>query len=111
MSQSRPRLGAMQMAIVLLAVATAVIHFALAFDWLFYANGLGYLVLVTLLYLPSPALAPYRGIVRWVLIAYTAVTVVAWVLIGTRSPIAYVTKAIEVALIILVFLEGQQKRR
>lgn len=111
MSQVQPRYGIMRMGIILLTVATAVIHFVLAFDWLFYANALGYLILLALLYLPGPALAPYRGIVRWLLIAYAAVTVVAWISFGTRSPIAYATKAIEIILIILLFLEGQRIRR
>jgi hypothetical protein len=100
----------MQIGIILLTITTAIIHFALAFDWLFYANALGYLGLLALLYLPVPALARYRGIVRWLLIAFAAVTVVAWILIGMRGPLAYVTKAIEVLLIALLFLEGQQAR-
>ena len=115
MSRSGSRFGAMQIGIILLTVATAVIHFALSFalsfDLLFAANGLGYLVLLALLYLPIPALAPYRGLIRWLLIAFTAATVVAWAWVGTRGPLAYITKAIEVALIVLLFLEGQQKRR
>lgn len=110
MSQVQPRFGIMQIGIILLTLATAIIHFALAFDWLFYANGLGYLGLLALLYLPIPALAPYRGIIRWLLIAFTAVTVIAWISFGIRSPIAYLTKVIEVALVALLFLEGQQTR-
>jgi hypothetical protein len=106
MSAPSSGIGLRPIAIILLTVATAIIHFALAFDWLFYANGLGYLVLVTLLYAPVAALAPYRGAVRWLLIAYTAATVIAWALIGARGPLAYVDKAIEVALIGLLALEG-----
>ncbi len=104
------QIGPLQIGIIVLAVATAVIHFVLAFDWMFYANALGYLLLVGLLYLPLAAVAPYRNLVRWVLIAYTAVTVVAWLLIGTRGPVAYLDKAIEVALIALLFIESQRPR-
>jgi hypothetical protein len=108
--QPQPRFGALQIGIILLTIATAVIHIVLAFDWLFYANALGYLGLLALLYLPVPAVAPYRGTVRWVLIAYTAVTIIAWIFIGTRDPLAYLTKAIEVVLIVLLYMEGQQAR-
>lgn len=110
----RPRavqIGPLQIGIMLLAVATAIIHWTLAFDWLFYANALGYLVLVALIYLPLPVLDPYRNWVRWLLIAYTTVTVVAWLLIGMRGPVAYLDKAIEVALIALLFVESQRVRR
>jgi hypothetical protein len=116
MSDLQPRFGAMQIAIVLLTIATALVHLYLAifqmhFDLLFIANGLGYLGLLGLLYLPIPMVTPYRAIVRWIFIIFTVVTVVAWYAIGTRDMLAYVTKAIEIVLIILLFLEGQQTRR
>jgi hypothetical protein len=113
MSQLQPRFGAMQIAIIVLTIITALVHLYLAifqmdFDLLFILNGLGYLGLLGLLYLPIPMVAPYRNVVRWVLIVFAAVTVVAWLLIGTRDIVAYVTKVVEVVLIILLYLEGQQ---
>lgn len=112
-------LGPLQWAIILLAVATALIHLTLAFlfpggvDPIFLLNGLGYLGLIVLLYWPVPALARYRNIVRWVLIAYTATTIIIWLFpqIGARSPLAYVTKAIELALIICVWLDWVRERK
>jgi hypothetical protein len=112
------RLGALQWAVVLLTIATAFIHIWLALqfptgiDPVFMLNGLGYLTLLALLYLPIGALARYRAIIRWVLIAYTATTVILWLFpsIGARSPIAYVTKTIEVALIICLWFDRQQAR-
>ena len=112
-------LGPLQWAIILLAVATALIHLTLAFwypggvDPIFLLNGLGYLGLVALLYWPAPALAHYRNVVRWVLIAYTAATIIIWLFpqIGARSPLAYVTKVIEIALIICVWLDWVRSRR
>jgi hypothetical protein len=109
-------LGPLQWAIILLAAATALIHIALAFtfpggvDPIFILNGLGYLGLVALLFLPVAAVAPYRNIVRWVLIAYTATTIIIWLFpqIGARSPVAYITKAIEVALIVCLWLDGRR---
>lgn len=115
MPASRP-LGPLQWAIILLTVATALIHIVLAFqfeggaDPIFLLNGAGYLGLLGLLYLPLAPVMRYRMLVRWVLIGYTAITVLAWLFIGVRSPVAYADKAIEVALIICLWLEWQQTR-
>lgn len=111
MTTAKPTFGPLQIGIVLLTVATALIHIALAIPdtlVLFYLNGLGYLALLAARYLPLGFLAPYRRWARWALIVYTAITVVAWVAIGDRSAIAYIDKAIEVALIVLLFLEGRR---
>ncbi len=111
-----PRFGLLQAAIVLAAAATALIHIGLAFqfpggiDPVFLLNGAGYLGLTALLFLPLPALDPYRGIVRWLLIAYTLVTILAWLLIGARSPIAYADKALELLLVVLLWLDWQRAR-
>lgn len=103
------RIGALQIAIILLALATAIIHIVLAIPETlipFYLNGLGYIALVTALYLPQ--LSRYQNTIRWVLIAYTAFTVVAWVVVGQRNTIAYVDKAIEVVLLALLFMDGRR---
>jgi hypothetical protein len=95
---------ALRTGIVLLTLGTALIHLQLAFpDPVFILNGLGYLTLLVALYLPQ--LARYRNVVRWVLVGYAALTIFLWVLIGARTPIGYIDKAIEVALIALLLLE------
>lgn len=105
------RFGLLQGIIVLAATATALIHIVLAFqfpggvDPVFVLNGLGYLILTALLVLPLPALARYRNLVRWVLLGYTLVTVVAWYLVGVRSTIAYIDKAIELLLIVCLTVD------
>jgi hypothetical protein len=103
------RIGGLQIGIILLTVATAVIHLVLGVPNMlpmFVLNGIGYLVLVIALYLPR--LAAYRTYTRWALIAFTAVTIIGWVVIGERNTIAYVDKLIEVALIVLLFIEMRQ---
>jgi hypothetical protein len=111
------RFGLLQGIIVLAAVATALIHIMLAFqfpggvDPVFLLNGLGYLGLTILLFLPLPALDRYRNLVRWILIAYTLITVVAWYFIGVRSMIAYIDKTIEVLLIICLALDWLLARK
>lgn len=121
--------GARRVAIIVLSLFTAIVHIWLGLGlwewesggWAFVLNGVGYIVLL-LLYLANWApLARLRWIVRWLFIAYTAVTVIAWLFIGTGSPIAgpvvmsgqtllaYADKAAEVALIVLLWLDGQSQ--
>ena len=103
------KLGPRQIGILLLGLATAGIHFSLLFpDVMFILNGLGYLALLAAYFLPLPFAKDNRGLVRWAFIAFTLVTILAWVFIGTRSTIGYVDKLIEVALVILLFLDGRK---
>lgn len=112
MTQTTEQLNPRRIAIILLTVATALVHLWLAFsdglDVMFLLNGLGYLTLVTALYAPIPQLAPYRTWIRWALMAFAGVTILGWVAIGLRIPIAYVDKVIEVALVVLLYLDGRQ---
>jgi hypothetical protein len=95
--------------ITALTLATAFIHLQLAFpDPVFILNGLGYLTLLAALYLPVSRLARYRNVVRWVLVGYTALTILLWVLFGARTPIGYIDKAIEITLILLLLLEARR---
>jgi hypothetical protein len=78
---------------------------------LFLLNGIGYLVLVTALYLPQ--LRQYQPIVCWLLIIFTAVTVIMYFAIaGLRlNPVGLLTKAVEIALIILLLIDGRGSAR
>jgi hypothetical protein len=78
---------------------------------LFDLNFIGYIVLITTLYLPQ--LRRFQNITRWVLIAYTAITVILWyVLTGGHGGgiMGYADKLIEVALIVLLVVEFWQAR-
>jgi hypothetical protein len=110
MTTSRtPTDNALRAGVVLLTLGTAVIHLQLAFpDPAFILNGLGYLALLATLYLPIPQLARYRNAVRWVMIGYTALTILLWILFGARTPIGYTAVTIEVALIALLLLEARR---
>lgn len=109
--------GWLQGVIVLAALTTALIHIWLAFqfpsgvDPVFVLNGLGYLALTALLFLPLPALDRWRNLLRWLLIGYTLVTLLAWLFIGARSPLAYFDKTVELLLIACLWLDGQRSRR
>ncbi len=97
--------------IVSLTLVTALIHLQLLFpDPVFMLNGLGFLALLSALYLPIPALAPYRRWVRWALIGLTSLTLVLWLAFGSRIPIAYIDKLVEVALLALLLVEDRRDR-
>jgi|SRR5215203_4504149 len=97
--------------VAVLTLMVAVVHLSLLFpDPVFILNGLGYLTLLAALYLPITRLVPYRRAVRWTLIGYAALTILAWVAIGERTLLGYSTTAGEVALIVLLQIEGRRMR-
>ena len=116
-SKRFPRIGLLQIAVILLAVITALIHLDLGVRFLMIGQGgplpimwilnfVGYIVLVTALYLPP--LQRIQSITRWILIAYTVLTVILWYLIGISHADleAYVDKFVEVVLIILLLVDA-----
>ena len=100
-----PRLGALALRflVVGLTLATAAIHGSLG-GLLFLANAVGYATLAVAMIVPGP-LGRVRWLVRLALLGFTAATIGGWVLFGARFPLAYLDKAIEVALIGAVALE------
>lgn len=103
--------GYLSGAIIALTVLTALIHLFLDFpNPLFILNGLGYLALLAGLYAPSQWLfTGLRPILRWVLVAYALMTIVAWLAMGDRSGLAYVTKAVEALLVLLLVVESRRR--
>jgi len=102
---------AIRIGVVVLTLITAIVHLSLLFpDPVFILNGLGYLTLLAALYLPIAWLVPHRRLVRLTLIGYATLTILLWVAIGERSLLGYSTTADEVALVILLLLEGRRMR-
>jgi hypothetical protein len=102
---------AIRIGVVVLTLIAAIVHLSLLFpDPVFILNGLGYLTLLAALYLPIPRLGPHRRLVRWTLIGYAMLTILAWVAIGERTMLGYSTTADEVALIVLLLIEGRRTR-
>jgi len=97
--------------ILLLGVAAALIHFYLSVlmgkaDLLFTLNGLGYLGLLGLLYLPLPIARDHRQLIRFALIAFTLLTIILWGFLGKPyTSLGYVTKLIEAGLVALLFIK------
>ncbi len=100
-----PRSGvlAVRFLVVGLTLATAAIHASLG-GLLFLANAIGYTTLAVAMIVPGP-IGRVRWLVRLALLGFTAATIGGWVLFGARFPLAYIDKAIEVALIGAVALE------
>lgn len=104
-------------AIILLTLATAFIHLAIYFSdppnyTLFLLNGLGYLGLLGLLYLPLPLPAALRRLVRPVFIGYTLLTIVMYVVMSARFgnwtvPLGPIDKVVEIALVFLLWQEDR----
>jgi uncharacterized membrane protein YeiH len=101
--------GATQIGILLLALVTAIVHLVILniqlgkLDILFTLNGLGYLALLAAYFLPLPFARENRSLVRWAFMAFTAITVLAWVFIGLRTALGYITKIDELVLIWLLW--------
>jgi hypothetical protein len=129
------QIGRLQVAICLLAAATALVHLYLGvittvmvatqpaqvaalggatvmsiFAGLFYCSFLGYVVLALALYLP--ALHRFRRLARWGLIVWTAGNLVAYVALaqGHVDAFGLADKACEVLLIALLVIEGRRAR-
>ena len=111
-SRAKP-FGLVQIGIIVLGLATAFIHLYLATEifasgnsgLLFVLNGVGYLTLLAALFLPIPVVKNYRSIWRILLILFTLTTIIAWVFMGARNAWGYTDKAIEIALVILLWLD------
>ncbi len=97
--------------IVGLALLTGLIHLFVGFQsqFILVLNGIGFIALAMGLYM-LPQLANWRTQIRWGLIAYTAVTIIGYFFLFPQ-PLDYglglVTKAIEVILIVLLFMQSR----
>ena len=96
--------AAIRAAIVALALGTAYIHSTLG-GLLFTLNATGYVVFAIAMVAPIALASRLRWLVRIGLIGYAATTILGWAITGPYFSTAYVAKAIEVALIVLVAID------
>ena len=132
--ESLPQMRFLRIGIIALTVLTAAVHFYLVyitfvmiaqgplppgatvevmlpFAILFLLNGIGYIVLVAALYMSR--LQRFQMSVRWLLIGYTALTIVLWFFMKASHAdwFDYSDKLIEAGLIALLLIEGWQTRQ
>jgi hypothetical protein len=95
---------ALRAAIVGLTISTGWIHLTLGSP-LFTLNAIGYFVAAVAMVAPITVAVRFRWLIRLGLIGYAATAIVAWFLMGPRYDVAYLAKAIEAGLIVLLALE------
>jgi hypothetical protein len=106
--------------IIILTLITAGIHFyfyatgekGILLYQLFLLNGLGYLGLLGLLYLPLRLPESIHRLVRPVFMAYTVLTIVLYIIISAQSgiwsaPLAPIAKLDELILVWQLWVEGK----
>ena len=120
-AEARPRVGPVQIGVILAALVTAGIH--LYYDifvedpatpgfWLFLGNVLGFPVLTALLYSPIPLVGRFRRVVRTALIAQATASVISFfyvylAVLGTSfDRVGLVAKAAEILIIVLLTVEA-----
>jgi hypothetical protein len=88
----------------IVALSTAYIHSTLG-GLLFTLNAVGYVTAAVAMVIPLALAVRFRWVVRLGLIAYAMTTIVGWAIQGPYYTTAYIAKAIEVALIVLVAVD------
>jgi hypothetical protein len=95
---------ALRLGIVALTLGTAYIHSTLG-GLLFTLNATGYVVAAVAMAIPLGLAIRFRWVVRLGLMGYAATAIVAWAVQGPYYTTAYIAKAIEVALIVLLAVD------
>jgi hypothetical protein len=95
---------AIRAGIVVLALSTAYIHSTLG-GLLFTLNALGYVAAAVAMVIPLALAVRFRWAIRLGLMGYAATTILGWAIQGPYYQTAYIAKAIEVALIVLVAID------
>ncbi len=113
MEATQVKFGTKHIAIVVLTLATSLIHLYLfislgapfmSSNVMFFLNSLGYLALLAAYFMPFAQ--GYHGLVRWVFMGFIAVTIVAWLILGDKTWwLGYVTKLIEIVLLALLWTD------
>ena len=100
--------AALTAAIVVLAVVAGAIHLSLG-GMLFTLNALGYLGLAAAYLVAAvishPLVVRFKWLPRLALSGYAATSIVAWMVIGGFYWLGYLTKGIELTLIVLLIVD------
>ena len=91
-------------AIVALALTTGYIHSTLG-GLLFTLNAVGYAVAAFAMIVPLALAVRFRWVIRIGLIGYAATAILMWAIQGPFYSTAYIAKAVEVALIVVLAVD------
>ena len=109
MERVQTKFGILHVLLIAAALVTTAIHLYLGLkfsDVLFLLNAVGFVGLTGLYLLPIKLLQPYRGLIRWVLMGYSLVTIVMWAIMnGKLDAPGIAAKSAEVLIILLLFLD------
>ena len=119
-AETRPRVGPVQIGVIVLALATAGIHIYLfliegflgngkmlpIYQLLFVGNFFAYVTLATALLLPISPLALVRPVLRVMLISIAVASIASYYHVGVFDLVGRVDKIIEVLLITLVTVDA-----
>ena len=107
-----PAYNSFSFAIIFFTIVTAGIHFylipaefdkgATGYGTLFILTGVGYLLALTLAYMPMAAFESLRVVGRAALIGIALAAIVAYVVLGFYDTLGWVDKAVESALVLAV---------
>lgn len=106
--------------IVLLGAIAGVIHLIVlnlrlvttgyGVDVPFTLNGIGFLTLSALALWRPDFLKGRESLYRWAFIGFTALTIVAWGVLGDRGDVlGWVTTLLEVVLLVLLVMDGRRR--
>jgi hypothetical protein len=101
-TESGPMWLVLRGGVVLLTLLTAAIHASLGGP-LFTMNAAVYLAFAVAMILP--VIAPIRWLARLALVGFASATIAGWVIFGARFQLAYIDKAIELALLAFLATE------
>jgi len=108
-SSQRPLDVVIRIAIVGLTLGTAYIHSTLG-GMLFTLNALGYVALAAAIVIGAtvtlPIVVRFSWLPRIALFAFALATILGWMVMGPRYDMAYLAKAIEVALLALLVVDS-----
>ena len=114
-------MGAASALVVALGLITAAIHFylvpdefdkgATGYGTLFILTGVGYVVALALIYLPITAFAPFRALGRILIVGIAVAAIIAYVSLGYFDTLGWVTKGIELALVLAVGADAASAKR
>ena len=86
-----------------MTLGTSYIHSTLG-GLMFTLNALGYAALAVAMVLPTGLFERFRWLIRLALLGFTLLTIGGWVMFGARYDVAYLTKAIEAVLVVLLII-------